>query len=154
MDAPTSTSPSSGKNQLFRNNCNETFNDVTRESRTSDSGWSVSATLFDFDRDGWLDLFVGHYLIYSTEHTTKCFSLAACRTTAPSVHNPEPNHLFHNNRDDAFSDVTAAAGMAADFGGALGAVTARLQRGRLGRLMRDQRRTSESAVDQSAQWNL
>ena len=118
-----------GKNQLLRNNCNGTFTDVTRESRTSDSGWSVSATFFDFDRDGWLDLFVGHYLIYSTEHTTKCFSLAGMPDyCSPSVHSPEPNHLYHNNRDGTFTDVTAAAGMAADFGGALGAVAADFNR--------------------------
>ena len=51
-----------GRNQLFRNNCNGTFTDVSKESRTDDTGWSTSAAFVDYDRDGWPDLFVGHYL--------------------------------------------------------------------------------------------
>ncbi len=31
------------------------------------TGWSVSAAFFDYDRDGWLDLYVGSYLRYSIE---------------------------------------------------------------------------------------
>ena len=37
-------------------------------------GWSVSAAFVDYDRDGWLDLFVGHYLNYSIEANIQCFS--------------------------------------------------------------------------------
>ena len=40
-----------GSNQLFRNNCNGTFTDVTPASRTADPGWSVSAAFVDIDRD-------------------------------------------------------------------------------------------------------
>src|SRR5678815_2431735 len=43
-----------GRNQLFRNNCNGTFTDVSRSSRTDDSGWSSSAAFVDYDGDGWL----------------------------------------------------------------------------------------------------
>ena len=34
-----------GRNQLYRNNCDGTFTDVTDRSRTSGSGWSVSAAV-------------------------------------------------------------------------------------------------------------
>src|SRR6266853_4561607 len=54
-----------GRNVLYRNNGNGTFTDVTdkagvagNESGTFHSG----ATFFDYDRDGWLDLYVGSYV--------------------------------------------------------------------------------------------
>jgi len=110
-----------GANQLYRNNCNGTFTDVTRESRTADPGWSVSASFADVDRDGWLDLFVGHYVNYSIAANTPCYSLSGqldyCQ---PYVYSAQPSHLFRNNRDGTFTDVTSAAGMARDAGPALG----------------------------------
>ena len=42
----------------------------------------------------------------------------------PSVYRAQPDHLFHNNRDGTFTDVTAAAGMGREFGPALGVSTA------------------------------
>ena len=53
-----------GPNRLFRNNCDGTFTDVSKQSGTDDSGWSVSASFLDYDRDGWLDLYVGNYVQY------------------------------------------------------------------------------------------
>jgi hypothetical protein len=114
-----------GRNQLFRNNCDGTFTDVSKLSRTDDEGWSVSAAFVDFDRDGWLDLFVGHYVNYRIEANIRCFSLAGRPDYCPPhVYTAQPSHLFHNNRDGTFTDVTAAAGMAAEFGPALGVVSA------------------------------
>ena len=111
--------------QLFRNNCDGTFTDVTRASRTGSSGWSVSAAFVDYDRDGWLDLFVGHYLNYRLEANIRCFGLAGGPDYCPPhVYTPQPSRLYHNNRDGTFSDVTADAGLAAEFGPALGVATA------------------------------
>ena len=113
------------RNQLFRNDCDGTFTDISRQSGADDSGWSVSATFVDYDRDGWLDLFVGHYLNYSTEHNARCHGVSGTPDYCPpSVYRAQPNRLFHNNRNSTFTDVTAAAGMAEDFGGALGVVAA------------------------------
>jgi hypothetical protein len=114
-----------GHNQMFRNNCNGTFTDVTVQTGTESPGWSVSAAFVDYDRDGWLDLFVGHYLTYSIERDKKCFAWSGepdyC---APQTYRPEQSHLYHNNRDGTFSDVTAKALIGGDFGPALGVVTA------------------------------
>ena len=40
-----------GPNQLFRNNCNGTFTDVSKHSRTDDPSWTVSSAFLDFDRE-------------------------------------------------------------------------------------------------------
>ncbi len=53
---------------LLHNNGNGTFTDITAKSGTANKGgWGVSASFVDIDRDGWLDLFVGNYLLYSLE---------------------------------------------------------------------------------------
>jgi hypothetical protein len=114
-----------GANRLYRNNCTGTFVDATGESGTADPGWSVSAAFADVDRDGWLDLFVGHYLNYSIAANTPCYSLSGqldyCQ---PSAYSPQPSHFFRNNRDGTFTDVTAASGMAREYGPALGVLSA------------------------------
>jgi hypothetical protein len=113
-----------GPDQLYRNNCNGTFTDVSRGlggTTPTESSWSVSASFFDFDRDGWLDLFVGHYVNYSVDHDVRCFLQSGGRNYCPpQVYRAQPSTLYHNNRDGTFTDVTAAAGMAAEFGPALG----------------------------------
>jgi enediyne biosynthesis protein E4 len=114
-----------GPNQLFRNNCDGTFTDVSKRSGTDDAGWSVSATFFDYDRDGYLDLFVGNYLQYRVEANIKCYGLAGNNDYCPPhVYRAAPSHLYHNNHDGTFTDVTAKAGVAREYGPALGAVAA------------------------------
>jgi hypothetical protein len=128
-----------GSNQLFHNNGNGTFTDVTARSfpagpvspklaangRGSEGGWSVAATFFDYDRDGWLDLYVGSYLQYRLEATAKCFSPSgALDYCTPNTYKPLPGRLFHNNRDGTFTDVTARSRIASEFGPALGVTAA------------------------------
>ena len=122
-----------GPGQLFRNNCDATFTDVSRSfvtpevrtSREPESSWSVSATFFDFDRDGWLDLFVGHYLDYRVEANTPCFGPSGRPDyCSPNVYRPQASRLYHNNRDRTFSDVSLASGLGREFGPALGVVAA------------------------------
>jgi hypothetical protein len=114
-----------GPSQLFRNNCDGTFTDVSKQARIADPGWGVSAAFFDYDRDGWLDLFIGHYLQYSVEANLRCYSVAGnADYCPPHVYRPEPSHLYHNNRDGTFTDVTRAARMTSEYGPALGVATA------------------------------
>ena len=141
-----------GPNQLFRNNCDGTFTDVSKQSGTGDAGWSISATFFDYDRDGYPDLFVGNYVDYSVATNRQCFSLqGSLDYCPPHVYRAAPSHLYHNNRDGTFTDVTAKAGMAREFGPALGCGRRGFQRRRLARPLCLERRTAESAVDQPAQ---
>lgn len=44
-------------NFLWQNNGDGTFSDVSRETGTFDTGWGWAGKFFDFDNDGWLDLF-------------------------------------------------------------------------------------------------
>ena len=118
-----------GSNQLLRNNCDGTFTDVTTVSRTADPGWSISAAFVDVDRDGWLDLFVGQYVNYSIAGNVVCYSVSGQRDYCPpSAYRARPSHLFRNNRDGTFTDITASAGMATEFGPALGIATADFNR--------------------------
>jgi hypothetical protein len=115
-----------GRSQLFRNNGDGTFTDISDQSGTANAGsWAVSAAFVDFDRDGWLDLFVGNYLKYTLQTHVPCFSAPGvpdyCR---PSVYRAEPSRLYRNLGNGRFSDVTIAAGMARSFGPALGVSTA------------------------------
>jgi hypothetical protein len=114
------------RSQLLRNDCDATFTDVSAQSGTEDRGWSVSAAFVDYDRDEWLDLFVGNYVNYRLEADKPCVHpigslLDYC---PPSLYRAQPGHLYHNNRDGTFTDVTAAAGMAREFGPTLGVSTA------------------------------
>jgi hypothetical protein len=114
------------RGQLFHNDCDATFTDVSRASRTDGRGWSVSAAFVDYDRDGWLDLFVGYYVQYSVEADKPCLHPIGSLQDycPPSVYRTRPSQLYRNNRDGTFTDVTVAAGVAREFGPALGVATA------------------------------
>jgi enediyne biosynthesis protein E4 len=61
------------------------------------SGWSNG--IYDFDNDGWKDLFVARSNVLDN------VSLAQ-----PHRRYPEPNTIFHNLGDGRFQDVSASAG--------------------------------------------
>ena len=114
-----------GRNQLWRNNGNGTFTDVSAPSGTDLDGFSVSAAFVDYDRDGWLDLYVGNYLRYSVAADQRCSNLAGVRTYCPpQVYPPLPDRLYRNRGNGRFSDVTAIALVGGDSGRALGVSTA------------------------------
>ena len=114
-----------GRNRLFQNDCAGVFKDVSMRSGVGDTGWSVSAGFLDFDRDGWLDLYVGHYLNWDTTLNTPCFGSSGQRVyCAPEVYRAQQSRLYRNNRDGTFGDVTVQAGIATQFGPALGVSTA------------------------------
>ena len=115
-----------GRNQMFRNNNDGTFTDITVESGTDDpDSWSVSAAFLDFDRDGWLDLFVGNYLNFNMATHIACVGISGladyCR---PSAYRPQLSRLYRNQGNGQFVDVTVASGLAREFGPALGVSTA------------------------------
>jgi hypothetical protein len=114
-----------GPNQLWRNNGDGTFTDVTAASGTGDPRWSVPAVFADLDRDGRLDLFVGNYVDAQVGNHKLCQTAAAVRTyCSPSIFAPLPDRLYRNLGNGTFRDVTTEAGLDRAFGPALGAVVA------------------------------
>ncbi|HRI12658.1 MAG TPA: VCBS repeat-containing protein [Verrucomicrobiota bacterium] len=79
-------------NSLLRNNRDGTFTDVTEEAGIFSQHPTQTSVWFDYDGDGWLDVFVGN----ETTDTT----------------DPDPCELFHNNRDGTFTECAAASGLA------------------------------------------
>lgn len=110
-----------GKNRLYRNNHNGTFTDVAQQAGVTLGNWSKGATWGDYDGDGRLDLFVSGYVHYDLNNQPSAedgtASTAYCQMRgAPVMCGPrglpgEPDHLFHNNGDGTFTDVSAKAGV-------------------------------------------
>ena len=132
---------------LLHNNGDGTFTDVTKAAGVGDpGGWGVSAAFFDYDRDGWLDLFVGNYLIYSLAGDVQCLSVTGRRDYCPpNSYRAQPSRLYHNRGNGTFEDVTAKALVSGAYGPALGVADRRLQRRRLDRPLRRQRRRSRTS---------
>ena len=87
-------------NRLLHNDCRGVFTDVSARSGLARRGWSVSAAFVDFDRDGWLDLFVGHYLTWDPSLNTPCYGTSGRRVyCAPQVYRAQQSRLYRNNRD-------------------------------------------------------
>mgnify|MGYP001549714876 CR=1 FL=1 len=101
-----------GSNQLLRNNGDGTFSDVTEASGADDKGWSVSASFLDFDRDGWLDLYVTNYVDFGVEKRVHCLNpMGAADYCDPDVYPSADDHLFRNRGDGTFEDVSVQAGI-------------------------------------------
>ena len=115
-------------NQLFRNNCDGTFTDVTKKAGVAGSGrWGSSATFVDYDRDGFLDLFVANYVDYRIENNQKCYASTSARDyCAPSAYKPVPGILYHNRGDGTFEDVSVKSGITRAYGAGLGVMAADL----------------------------
>ena len=116
-----------GPNQLFHNNGDGTFSDVTRQTGTSGAWFTASASFVDIDRDGWLDLYVANYFDQQVDGDFDCAVRTGEHTyCGPERYQPVPDRLYRNQGDGTFVDVTATAQVAGEYGRALGVVTADL----------------------------
>jgi hypothetical protein len=111
---------------LLHNNGNGTFTDVTAKTGVANpGGWGVSAAFVDYDRDGWLDLFVGNYLLYSIAGDVDCLSVTGQHDYCPpNSYRPQPDRLYRNRGNGTFEDVTSRALVGGADGPALGISTA------------------------------
>jgi len=105
---------------LFHNNHDGTFTDVAEKAGVTLGNWSTGATWGDYDGDGRLDLFVPGYVHYDlktqltdTDGLPSSFcSYRGVRTyCGPRGLPGESDHLFHNNGDGTFTDVSEKAGV-------------------------------------------
>jgi hypothetical protein len=93
--------------RLLRNRGDGTFEDVTTRAGLGDPRWTASASFADFDRDGWLDLFVTAYVDAPLERPPDCYSTSSRRDyCGPEAFPPIPDRLYRNHGDGTFEDVT------------------------------------------------
>jgi hypothetical protein len=110
-----------GKNRLYHNNHDGTFTDVAEKAGVTLGNWSTGATFGDYDGDGRLDLFVPGYVHFDLDHPpipgsatvgyANCSFRGANTMCGPRGLQGEPDHLFHNNGDGTFTDVSDKAGV-------------------------------------------
>jgi hypothetical protein len=115
-----------GMNRLYHNNHDGTFTDVAEQAGVAVGTaqqpiWSAGATFGDYDGDGRLDLFVDGYIHLTpsdfTASGSKTANGAFCQYRAVQVMcgprglRGEHDHLFHNNGDRTFTDVSKKLGV-------------------------------------------
>jgi hypothetical protein len=115
-----------GANQLWRNRGDGTFEDVSAVSGLGDDArFAVSAAFVDYDRDGWLDLYVANNVDYTIANEATCPNPAGRRDYCPpQIYGGRPDQLYRNQRNGRFVDVSAKALIGGRFGPALGVSTA------------------------------
>jgi hypothetical protein len=103
-----------GNNFLLHNNHDLTFTEVAKDAGVQAPWRSFAAWFFDYDNDGWEDLFATSYYISTDE---------SVRTYLGRPHNAETLKLYRNLGNGHFRDVSAEVGldkvwmpMAANFG--------------------------------------
>jgi hypothetical protein len=108
-----------GHNTLYRNKGNGTFEDVSAKAHLPVTGtrYGSGCSFLDYDRDGYLDLFVANYVdldLAATPHPGqgefciwKNIPVMCGPRGLPKAHNV----LYHNNRDGTFTDVSEIAGI-------------------------------------------
>ncbi|MEP7107323.1 MAG: CRTAC1 family protein [Ferruginibacter sp.] len=71
-------------NELYRNNGNGTFTEVSGKAGLTGNNWCMAASAIDLDNDGYQDLYVLNY---------------------------GPNVFYHNNGNGTFTDITDSLGL-------------------------------------------
>ena len=110
-----------GKNRLYRNNHDGTFTDMGEKAGVAVGTWSAGATFGDYDGDGRLDLFVDAYVQMDLSNPpysgSKAVNFSFCQyrgvqvMCGPRGLKGEHDHLFHNNGDGTFTDVSKKLGV-------------------------------------------
>jgi len=114
------------RNTLYRNNGNGSFTDVTDKAGLADPDpkygtlWAIAGAFFDYDKDGWLDVFVSNYVVWDHASDPVCGDPAAPDYCRPDHYQGLPNSLFRNNGDGTFSDVSDKSGIRAHIGKGMG----------------------------------
>src|SRR2546425_115996 len=107
-------------NLLFINNGDHTFTEAAAQYGIADTGFTTHAVFFDYNGDGYLDLFL-------LNNSPQDFARGAADTHPLGVRTESPasyNTLYRNNGDGTFTDVSREAGILRQIGYGLGVVVA------------------------------
>jgi hypothetical protein len=107
-------------NLLFINNGDGTFTEAAARYGIADTGFTTHAVFFDYNGDGYLDLFL-------LNNSPKDFARGAADTHplgVPSISPASYNTLYRNNGDGTFTDVSREAGILQRVGYGLGVAVA------------------------------
>lgn len=102
---------------LFHNNGDGTFTDVTHQAGLDRyRGFWAGASWGDYNRDGYLDLYVCGYVKYKPDArksgaTSEQFGVDVPYSLNPASFEPERNLLFRNNGDGTFTEVGKQLGV-------------------------------------------
>src|SRR6266481_3406860 len=107
-----------GKNALYHNNGNGTFTDVAEKAGVANNAtrWGSGSAFVDYDRDGYLDLFVASYIDLDLKsaplpETGPCLYKGVMVACGPPGLTGGVNTLYHNNGNGTFTDVSEKAGI-------------------------------------------
>jgi len=108
-----------GYNVLYRNLGNGKFDDATKQAGLPVSGqrWATGCAFLDYDRDGYLDLFVSNYLGFDLKTASQpgaspfCFWKGLAVFCGPRGFPGGENILYRNNRAGGFENVSKRAGI-------------------------------------------
>jgi len=119
-----------GENVLYHNDRDGTFSDRTRQSGLGGRrAFWAGAAWGDFNRDGFLDLYIAGYVKYAYPADLMGAALYDAENPAsinPHTFEPERNLLYRNNGDGTFTEVAARAGVLGERGKSLEAAWADL----------------------------
>jgi len=91
-----------GSNFLYHNNHDRTFTEVGQQAGVQAPWMSFATWFFDYDNDGWPDLYVNSYYMSTEENLHSQLHLP---------YNVETLKLYHNEHNGKFRDVTAEVGL-------------------------------------------
>lgn len=105
-----------GRNFLFRNNGNGTFDEVAERAGLLSKGlWSTGATFFDSNQDGLLDVYISRYVKFDAANpvprSASCEYKGLGVFCGPQGFESDPHSLYRNNGDGTFRDVSDPAGL-------------------------------------------
>ncbi len=111
-------------NLLFINNGNGTFTEAAARYGIADTGFTTHAVFLDYNRDGYLDLFV----LNNSPHD---FARGEAEIHPEGVRSKSTrsyNQLYRNNGDGTFTNVSRQAGLLQEVGYGLGVAVADVNR--------------------------
>lgn len=124
VSGPPESTPAERANLLFINNGNDTFTESASAHRIADTGFTTHAVFFDYDRDGYLDVFL-------LGNSPGEFARGETGRPEFGTHTANPagfDQLYRNNGDGTFVNVSEEAGLLRRVGYGLGVVVSDLNR--------------------------